>query len=115
LPIQKNVKRRVYKNLDQFVEHLDLMFNNAKTFNEDDSQLHKDATMLQEELHKATTIEKAKSDEEVTGTGEEGIAHGKTKRIALDYIEHNGEKYEIGKSHILFRGCLFSRSLIMLS
>jgi hypothetical protein len=41
---QKTIKRRQYKRLDQFVQDMDQMFNNAKAFNEDRSQLYdKDA------------------------------------------------------------------------
>jgi hypothetical protein len=40
---QKTIKRRQYKRLDQFVQDMDQMFNNAKAFNEDGSHLYKDA------------------------------------------------------------------------
>jgi chromatin structure-remodeling complex subunit RSC1/2 len=97
--LQKNVKRRVYKTLEQFVKDMELMFANAKAFNEDDSQLYRDAVMLQKELRSAATIEKAKTDEELAG-GDEGAGHNKNMRIPLDKIEHKGDTYRVGR-HIL--------------
>jgi hypothetical protein len=47
---KKNVKRREYKDIDNFIEDMELMFENAKAFNEDDSQLYKDAVLLQVNL-----------------------------------------------------------------
>lgn len=90
---QKNIKRRVYKTMNHFIGDMDLMFDNARTFNEDESQLHQDAVMLQDELHRAEQSEMAKSDEELAG-GEEGSL---AKKIPLDKIEHNGETYRVGK------------------
>ncbi|KAF8250199.1 hypothetical protein K440DRAFT_542050 [Wilcoxina mikolae CBS 423.85] len=93
--VRKNVKRRVYKTLEQFVKDMELMFGNAKAFNEDDSQLYKDAVMLQKELRSAAAIEKAKTDEELAG-GDEGAGHNKNMRIPLDKIEHKGDTYRVG-------------------
>lgn len=45
--IKKCVKRREYKTIKQFTNDMELMFENAKAFNEDDSQLHQDAILLQ--------------------------------------------------------------------
>ena len=71
------------------------MFDNAKAFNEDDSQLNRDAVLLQRELRKAAAVQKAITDEELAGT-EDGFAHGKNVRIPLDRIEHKGEIYKVG-------------------
>jgi len=79
--------------MDHFVGDMDLMFDNARTFNEDESQLHQDAVMLQDELHRAEQSEMAKLDEELAG-GEDGSL---AKKIPLDKIEHNGETYRVGK------------------
>jgi chromatin structure-remodeling complex subunit RSC1/2 len=75
---------------------MDLMFNNAKAFNEDRSQLYKDAVMLQEELHRAAKYERSRTDEEVVG-GEDGASSSKNMRIPLEKIEHKGETYCVGK------------------
>ncbi|KAI5817477.1 hypothetical protein BZA77DRAFT_245029 [Pyronema omphalodes] len=94
--VRKNVKRRVYKTLDQFVKDMELMFNNAKTFNEDDSQLFIDAEELLKELKSAVKIEKAKTDEELAGAGEDGAPAHRNLRIPLESIEHKGETYLVG-------------------
>jgi chromatin structure-remodeling complex subunit RSC1/2 len=94
--MQKNVKRRVYKTLDQFVRDMELMFNNAKTFNEDDSQLFIDAEELLKELKSAVKIEKAKTDEELAGAGEDGAPAHRNLRIPLESIEYKGETYRVG-------------------
>lgn len=72
------------------------MFNNAKTFNEDDSQLFIDAEELLKELKSAVKIEKAKTDEELAGAGEDGAPAHRNLRIPLESIEHKGETYRVG-------------------
>lgn len=74
---------------------MELMFDNAKAFNEEDSDIYRSAVLLQEELRKSAEIEKAKSDEELTGATEEG--QSKATRIPLDKIEHKGETYRVGR------------------
>jgi len=44
---QKKIKRRDYKKMDNFVTDMNLMFNNAKIYNADESQIFKDAVTLQ--------------------------------------------------------------------
>ena len=101
LRLQKNIKRRVYKSLDQFVKDMELMFTNAKAFNEDDSQVYKDAVMLQKELRSAATIEKARTDEDLAGGGDgEGAVYNKNLRIPLDKIDHKGDTYRVGKDSL---------------
>jgi chromatin structure-remodeling complex subunit RSC1/2 len=92
--VRKNIKRRVYKTLEMFVADMDLMFDNAMAFNEDDSEIHADAVELKAELHKAADVERAKTDEELVGDEEQG--HGKNRRIPLEKIEHRGETYRVG-------------------
>ncbi|KAI5842538.1 Bromodomain-containing protein, partial [Morchella snyderi] len=94
--IRKNVKRREYKTFDQFIADMELMFENAKAFNEDDSQLYQDAVMLQEEMRKAAEIEKARKDEDITGGDEGAGGGGKQLRLPLDHIPHKGENYRVG-------------------
>lgn len=75
---------------------MELMFENAKSFNEDDSDVYGDAVILQEEMRKAAEVEKAKKDEDITG-GEEGERGGKHTRLPLEKVEHRGETYRVGK------------------
>ena len=44
---QRKTKRKKYQSVDQFMKDIDLMFNNAKEYNRDDSQIYKDAIELQ--------------------------------------------------------------------
>ncbi|CAD0082428.1 unnamed protein product [Aureobasidium vineae] len=41
--LKRKLKRKKYQSLEQFMKDVDLMFNNAKSYNEDDSQIHRDA------------------------------------------------------------------------
>lgn len=41
------MKRRRYKTIEAFMADVNLMFDNAKMFNEDDSQVFLDAVSLQ--------------------------------------------------------------------
>lgn len=41
------MKRKKYHSVDAFMKDIDLMFDNAKTYNRDDSQIYKDAVELQ--------------------------------------------------------------------
>lgn len=45
--LQKKQKRRKYQSVDHFMKDVDTMFNNAKHYNEDESQIYKDANQLQ--------------------------------------------------------------------
>ena len=92
--VRKNIKRREYKTLESFVADMEVMFDNAMRFNEDDSEIYADAVELKAELHKAAEIENAKTDEELVGDEEQG--HGKNRRIPLETIEHKGETYKVG-------------------
>ncbi|KAG0128409.1 hypothetical protein HOY82DRAFT_489145 [Tuber indicum] len=93
--IRKNVKRREYKTFDHFIADMELMFENAKSFNEDDSDVYGDAVILQEEMRKAAEVEKARKDEDITG-GEEGERGNKPTRLPLEKVEHRGETYRVG-------------------
>ncbi len=44
---QKKLKRKKYQSLDHFMKDIDIMFNNAKSYNEDESQIHREAEYLQ--------------------------------------------------------------------
>ncbi|KIV82064.1 hypothetical protein PV11_04200 [Exophiala sideris] len=62
--IKKKSKRKKYQSLEQFMKDIDLLFNNAKQFNEEGSEIYQDAVELQAEAHKLLEIEKAKPDDE---------------------------------------------------
>ena len=67
---------------------VNLMFNNAKEYNQDDSQIFKDAVQLQVEAGKLYDAEKAKPDD--TFVDDEGKIPMPTG------ILHNGELYKVG-------------------
>lgn len=86
--LKKKLKRKKYQSFDQFLEDVDLMFENAKSYNTDDSQIYKDAVVLQNEAHNLATAEKAKPDSDFAM--EDG-------RLPLPQgIEHKGEVYKVG-------------------
>ncbi|KAJ9636172.1 hypothetical protein H2204_005444 [Knufia peltigerae] len=60
--IKKKSKRKKYQSLEQFMKDIDLLYNNAKRFNEEGSEIYNDAVELQAEAHKLLEIEKAKPD-----------------------------------------------------
>jgi chromatin structure-remodeling complex subunit RSC1/2 len=62
--IKKKAKRKKYQSLEQFLKDLDLLFNNAKQFNEDGSEIYRDAIDLQKEAQRLADIERAKPDDE---------------------------------------------------
>jgi chromatin structure-remodeling complex subunit RSC1/2 len=82
------LKRKRYRTIDDFMRDVDLMFENAKLFNEDDSQIHLDAIELQKEAHRLADIEKGKSDTEYV------LEEGRKPRP--EGIEHNGELWKVG-------------------
>lgn len=49
---QRKAKRKKYQSVDQFMKDVEVMFENAKSYNRDDSQIHKDAVELQ--VHKSS-------------------------------------------------------------
>ncbi|KAK8254489.1 chromatin structure-remodeling complex protein-like protein rsc1 [Phyllosticta capitalensis] len=86
--LKKKLKRKKYQSVDQFMKDVELMFENAKQYNEDESQIYKDACFLQKETRKAAEEEKAKPDTEYVM--EDG-------RIPLpDGILLNGELWKVG-------------------
>ncbi|KAK7529904.1 chromatin structure-remodeling complex protein-like protein rsc1 [Phyllosticta citribraziliensis] len=86
--LKKKLKRKKYQSVDQFMKDVELMFENAKQYNEDESQIYKDACFLQKETRKAADEEKAKPDTDYVM--EDG-------RIPLpEGILHNGELWKVG-------------------
>jgi len=45
--LQRKQKRKKYQSVDHFMRDIDVMFNNAKSYNTDESQIYKDAVYLQ--------------------------------------------------------------------
>ncbi|QIX00289.1 hypothetical protein AMS68_005806 [Peltaster fructicola] len=86
--LKRKVKRKKYTSLEQFMGDVNLMFNNAKNYNTDESQIYKDAMTLQVEAGRLYDIEKAKSDSSfVDDEGKMPMPEG---------ILHNGELYRVG-------------------
>ncbi|KAK3487219.1 hypothetical protein B0T13DRAFT_491774 [Neurospora crassa] len=80
-------KRKKYQYLDQVLQDLELMFENAKLFHEQGSEEYEDAIELQKEARALTEQEKAKPDDDFRD------ADGK---LPLDNIEHGGELWRVG-------------------
>lgn len=88
--IKRKLKRKKYTSVDQFMRDVDLMFNNAKQYNTDESDVYRYANELQREAHSLAEQEKNKPDTEFTM--EDG-------RMPLPQgILHNGEVWRVGKS-----------------
>lgn len=86
--LKKKLKRKKYNSVDHFMTDVDLMFENAKLYNEDDSQVYKDAVHLQKESRLLAEQEKKKPDTEyVMEEGRLPMPNG---------ILHNGELWKVG-------------------
>ncbi|KAF2258533.1 hypothetical protein CC78DRAFT_572430 [Lojkania enalia] len=86
--LKRKLKRKKYNSVDHFMQDVELMFENAKTYNEDDSQVYQDAVYLQKEARRIAKEEKEKPDTEYVM--EEG-------RIPMpNGILHNGELWKVG-------------------
>lgn len=86
--IKKKLKRKKYTSVDQFMKDVELMFENAKSYNSDESDLYKNAVFLQKETRKAADEVRKKPD--TAFVMEDG-------RIPMpDGILHNGELWKVG-------------------
>ncbi|PLN77969.1 putative RSC complex subunit [Aspergillus taichungensis] len=86
--IKRKSKRKKYNSVDHFMRDMDLMFNNAKAYNQPDSQIYRDAVDLQAESRKLAEHEKKKPDSEYLM--EDG-------RLPLpDGILYKGEMWKVG-------------------
>lgn len=86
--LKRKLKRKKYTSVDHFMLDVELMFDNAKQYNEEDSQIYKDAVHLQKESRKVAKAEKEKPDSDFVM--EEG-------RIPMpNGILHNGELWKVG-------------------
>lgn len=86
--IKKKHKRKKYQTLDQVLQDLELMFENAKEYNEEDSEVYRDAVELAKQARILADQEKAKPDEDFRD--EDG-------KLPLASIEHRGETWRVGK------------------
>ena len=62
--LKRKSKRKKYTSLDEFLKDLDLMFDNAMIYNEDDSDIFRHSLELKTEAHNLLDAEIAKPDEE---------------------------------------------------
>ena len=62
--IKRKSKRKNYQSVDHFMKDMNLMFNNAKAYNQPESDIYRDAVDLQVESRKLAEIEKKKPDSE---------------------------------------------------
>ncbi|KAL5332812.1 hypothetical protein BJX70DRAFT_382917 [Aspergillus crustosus] len=86
--IKRKSKRKKYNSVDHFMKDMDLMFNNAKAYNQSESQIYKDAVDLQADARRLADMEKKKPDSEYLM--EDG-------RLPLpDGIFHKGELWKVG-------------------
>jgi len=85
--IKRKAKRKKYQSVDQVLKDLDLMFDNAKSYNLEDSQVYRDAVDLQKEAKIIADQEKKKPDSDFAD--EDG-------RLPLPEILHNGEVWKVG-------------------
>ncbi|WPG97322.1 Hypothetical protein R9X50_00009600 [Acrodontium crateriforme] len=86
--LKKKVKRKKYRSVEEFMTDVNLMFNNAKGYNTDDSQIYKEAVQLQIEAGKLYDAELAKPDD--------SFADDEGKIPMPNGILHNGELYKVG-------------------
>ncbi|KAJ5116479.1 hypothetical protein N7456_000827 [Penicillium angulare] len=86
--IKRKAKRKKYNSVDHFMRDLDLMYDNAKAYNQSESQIYRDATDLQIESRKLAEQEKKKPDSEyLMEDGRFPLPNG---------ILHRGELWKVG-------------------
>ncbi|KAJ5937458.1 RSC complex subunit (RSC1) [Penicillium verhagenii] len=86
--IKRKAKRKKYNSVDHFMRDLDVMFDNAKAYNQSDSQIYRDAVDLQGDARKLAEQEKKKPDSEyLMEDGRFPLPNG---------ILHRGELWKVG-------------------
>ncbi|KAL2194527.1 hypothetical protein P885DRAFT_42786 [Corynascus similis CBS 632.67] len=85
--IKKKHKRKKYQSVDQALQDLERMFENAKQFNEEGSEVYQDAVELANQARILAEEEKAKPDEYFRD--EDG-------KLPLDGIDYRGEIWRVG-------------------
>jgi chromatin structure-remodeling complex subunit RSC1/2 len=86
--IKKKAKRKKYQTVDQALSDLELMFDNAKLYNEDDSEVYEAAVQLQQQARVLAEQEKLKPDDDFRD--EDG-------KLPLASIDYSGETWKVGK------------------
>jgi chromatin structure-remodeling complex subunit RSC1/2 len=86
--IKRKHKRKKYRNVDEVLADLELMFENAKIYNEEGSELYEDAVELQKQARILAEQEKAKPDDQFRD--EDG-------KLPLAGIDYRGEIWRVGK------------------
>lgn len=90
--IKKKAKRKKYLNVDQVLADIELMFENAKVYNEDDSDVHQAAVELQRQARTLAEQEKAKPDDDFRD--EDG-------KLPLAEIQYNGHTWRVGECNLM--------------
>jgi len=86
--IKRKHKRKKYHTVDQVLQDLEIMFENAKEYNEEGSEVYEDAVELQKQARIIAEEEKAKPDDQFRD--EDG-------KLPLAHIEYRGELWKVGK------------------
>lgn len=86
--IKRKAKRKKYANIDAVMADVNLMFENAKIYNEDDSPVHVAAIELQQQAKEMAEHEKARPDDDFRD--EDG-------KLPLAEIQYNGESWKVGQ------------------
>ncbi|PQE28092.1 RSC complex subunit protein [Rutstroemia sp. NJR-2017a WRK4] len=85
--IKRQAKRKKYHTVDAVLKDLELMFENAKAFNEEGSAVYNDANFLQNEARNMAEAEKKRPDSDFAS--EDG-------RLPLKEILYKGEIWKVG-------------------
>ncbi|KAG9303386.1 hypothetical protein G9A89_013712 [Geosiphon pyriformis] len=85
--IKYKIKRYAYPTMDSFYQDLELMFENAKIYNAEESQIYEDAVQLKKLARKLTGIKIEEVKE---------VKVGSENYDQIDEIFYEGEKYHIG-------------------
>ncbi|KAI0503320.1 hypothetical protein F5B22DRAFT_629545 [Xylaria bambusicola] len=85
--IKKKYKRKKYQTVDQAMQDIDMMFENAKEYNIETSQLYKDAVQLQNHARELAEQEKTRPDNDF---------EDENGRRPVAEIYHRGETWRVG-------------------
>jgi len=85
--IKRKAKRKKYQSVDHVLQDINLLFENAKSYNIESSKVYKDAVELQKVAMVLAAEEKQKPDSDFVD--EDG-------RLPVAEILHNGEIYKVG-------------------
>jgi chromatin structure-remodeling complex subunit RSC1/2 len=86
--IRKKIKQRKYKDVQQFIDDMKLMFANAKYYNEKESLVFKQATILENVFQRTIDVELKRPDADYIPTD--------SLKIPLDQLELHGSLFKIG-------------------